>query len=154
MLPRLFPRVIDNSYQGSKVALWLLGLTIVLKATQSLAIIFDGRRTAVNADGIPIDTYPATAAQTILALFALLSLWRLLVCLAGVIVLVRYRGAAPLMLALFLLQYCANLLLLRFVPLASVGTPPGPTINMLIAALVLVGLILSLRRQAAAVGAT
>jgi hypothetical protein len=149
MLTRLFPRTIDNTYRGSKVALWLLGFTILLKATQSVAIVFDGRRTAMNADGIPIDTYPAAAAQTILALFALLSLWRLLVCLAGVIVLARYRGAAPLMLALFLLQYLASLLMLRFVPLASVGTPPGPTINLVLAALVLVGLILSLRQRPA-----
>jgi len=149
MLTRLFPRTLDNAYRGSKLALWLLGITILLKATQSVAIIFDGRRTAMNADGIPIDTYPAAAAQTILALFALLSLWRLLVCLAGVIVLARYRAAAPLMLAAFLLQYLAGLLLLRFVPLGSVGTPPGPTVNMALAALVLIGLLLSLRRQSA-----
>lgn len=145
MFARLFPPILDNAYRGSKIALWLLGLVVGLKATQSLAIFFNGHRTAIDADGIPLDTYPAAASQTILALFAMGSLWRLLVCVAGVVVLWRYRSAVPLMLALFLTQYLASQLLLQFVPLVHVGTPPGPVINLVLAALMLVGLVLSLR---------
>jgi len=136
-----------------RFTIWLLGLVVAMKATQSLAIIFNGRYTATGADGIPLDTYPAGATQTILALFALLSLWRLCVCVAGVVVLSRYRAAVPLMLALFLAQYLANQLLLQFIPLVQVGTPPGPMINLTLAALMLVGLVLSLRgRATSAVG--
>lgn len=154
MFARLFPPIIDNSYRGSKIALWLLGLVVGLKATQSFAIIFNGRYTATGADGIPLDTYPAAAAQTIVALFALLSLWRLLVCSVGVVVLLRYRAAVPLMLALFLAQYLVNQLLLQFIPLVHVGTPPGPIINLVLAVLTLVGLVLSLRGSATTAGAT
>lgn len=149
MSDRLCPPIIDNSYRGAKVALWILGLVVGMKATQSLMIIFNGHRTAIDADGIPLDTYPAAAAQTMLALFAQGSLWRLLFCVVGVVVLVRYRGAVSLMFALFLLQYLASQLLLWFVPVVHVGTPPGPIVNMILAALMLAGLVLSLRQRPA-----
>jgi hypothetical protein len=151
---RLAPPTLDNSYRGARIAPWLLGLVVGLKATQSLAIIFNGRYTATGADGIPLDTYPAAATQTILALFALLSLWRLVVCIAGVVVLLRYRAGVPLMLALLLAQYLANQLLLQFTPLVHVGTPPGPIINLVLGALMLVGLVLSLRGPASPASAT
>jgi hypothetical protein len=146
MFHRLCPPIIDNSYRGAKGALWILGLVLALKATQSLMIIFNGHRTAIDADGIPLDTYPAAAAQTMLALFAQGSLWRLLFCTVGVVILVRYRGAVSLIFAMFLLQYLASQLLLWLVPVVHVGTPPGPIVNLIIAALMLAGLVLSLRR--------
>jgi len=146
-MDRLLPPIIDISYRGSRVALWIFGLVVGMKATQSIMIIFNGHRTATDADGIPLDTYPAAAAQTVLALFAQGSLWRLLFCVLGVAVLVRYRGALPLMFALFLLQYLASQLLLQLVPLVHVGTPPGPIANMVLAALMLAGLVLSLQRE-------
>lgn len=152
MFDRLCPPIIDNSYRGSKVALWILGLVVGVKATQSVMIIFNGHRTAIDADGIPLDTYPAAAAQTMLALFAQGSLWRLLFCVVAAVVVVRYRSAVPLMFALLLLQYLASQLMLQFVPLVREGTPPGPIANMILGALMVVGLVLSLRRRATSAG--
>jgi hypothetical protein len=97
MFQRLFPTTLDNSYQGYRTALWLFGLILLTRMLQSVMIIFNGRSTIQGADGIPLDAYPADAAQTIQALFAQNSLWRLLVSLLGVLVLVRYRTAVPLM---------------------------------------------------------
>ena len=42
MLDELLPKHLDNEYQGHKLALWLFGLVVALKSTQSLAIIFNG----------------------------------------------------------------------------------------------------------------
>ena len=152
MFDRLCPPIIDNSYRGSKVALWILGLVVGVKATQSLMIILNGHRTAIDADGIPLDTYSAAAAQTMLALFAQGSLWRLLFCVVAAVVVVRYRSAVPLMFALLLLQYLASQLMLQLVPLVREGTPPGPIANMILGALMVVGLVLSLRRRATSAG--
>jgi hypothetical protein len=138
-------------YSGHKLAVWLFGLVVALKAAQSLSIIFNGYPTAMGADGIPLDTFTPDAAQSVLAALAQGSLWRLLFCSFGVIVLVRYRSAIPLMLALLALHYLAGQLVYLFVPLPRVGTPPGPIVNLTMFVLSIVGLSLSLWHRAARV---
>ena len=124
--------------------MWILGLVIALRAVQSTMIIFNGYSTAVGADGIPLDTYPPDAVQTILALFAIGSLWRLLFSVIGVIVLIRYRSAVPLILALMVVQFLAAQLLSWFIPLVRIGTPPGVIVNLIQFGLIVVALVLSL----------
>ena len=144
MFDKLFPRVFDNAYRGYKAALWLLGTVAALKLVQSGAIIFNGYSTVIGADGIPLDTYPAAASQTIVGLFGLISLWRLLFCLLSILVLVRYRSAVPLMLLLFALQFLGAELLSQFIPIVRIGTPPGIIVNLILFVLMLIGLALSL----------
>ena len=147
MFEKLFPQRLDNTYRGFKVALWLFGLVVSVRIVQSVAIIFNGYATARDADGIPLDTYTPAAAQTVLALFAQGSLWRLTFGLLCVLVLARYRSAIPLMFALLVLNYLAAQLILQFVPLVRAGTPPGPIVNLVMFALTIIGLGLSLRSR-------
>ena len=151
MLDELLPRRLDNEYRGNKLALWLFGLVVAMKSAQSLAIIFNGHSTARGADGIPLDSYPPAVAQTVVAVFAQGSLWRLFFCLLCVLVLVRYRRAVPLMFALLALNYLAAQLVLKFVPLPRVGMPVGPLVNLILFVVMLVGLGLSLRRRGGSV---
>jgi hypothetical protein len=97
----------------------------------------------MGADGIPLDTFAPEAAQTVLAVFAQQSLWRLTFCLLCLIALVRYRSAVPLMFALLVVNYLAGQVIFQFVPLPRVGTPPGPVINLVLFALMIAGLALS-----------
>ena len=99
---------------------------------------------AKSADGIPVDTYAPAAAQTIVALFALGALYRLIISLLCVLVLVRYRSAIPFMFALLVLSYLASQLILQFIPIVRTGTPPGIVVNLIMFALMIVGLMLSL----------
>jgi hypothetical protein len=87
MLDELLPKRLDNQYRGNKLALWLFGLVVALKSVQSLAIVLNGYSTARSADGIPLDSYPPAAAQTVVAVFAQGSLWRLFFCFLCVLVL-------------------------------------------------------------------
>src|SRR5688572_16255826 len=130
MFDKLLPRTIDNTYRGYKAALWLLGLVTAVRILQSMMIIFNGSSTIKGADGIPLDAYAPEAAQTIIALFAHNSLWRLLFCLLSIIVLVWYRSAVSLMFTLLLLHYLAARLLSQFVPMVREGTPPGSIVNL------------------------
>jgi hypothetical protein len=114
-----------------------------MKTAQSLSIIFAGNDTAMGADGIPLDTFPPAVAQTVLAVFAQQSLWRLTFCLLCFIALLRHRSAVPLLFALLVVNYLAAQVIFHFVPLPRVGTPPGPVINLIIFALMVVGLALS-----------
>ncbi len=154
MFDKLLPQHIDNTYRGYKVALWLFGLVLGVRITQSVFVIFNGYSTAKDADGIPLDTYTPAASQTLLALFAQGALSRLIVSLLCVLVLVRYRSAIPFMFVLLLLNYLASLVIFQFVPLVRTGTPPGPIVNMMMFALMIIGLALSLRSRATAAEST
>ena len=144
MLEKLFPKQIDNTYRGYRIALVLLGLVAAVRMLQSVMIIFNGRATVMGADGIPLDSYTADAAQTVLGLFAQASLWRLLVSLLAVLILVRYRAAVPLMFVLFIASYLGAVAISQFIPLVRVGTTPGSIVNRIMFGIMLVGLILSL----------
>ena len=148
MFDNLFPQRIDNTYQGHKAALWLFGLVVALKITQSVAVISSGYSTARDADGIPLETVTPEAAKTAVALFAHGSLWRLTFGSLCALVLVRYRNAIPMMFALLVLNYLAGELIFQFAPLVRVGTPPGPIVNRIAFALMVIGLVLSLRGRA------
>ena len=147
MLNQLLPARLDNTYRGSKIALVMFGLVVAVRSTQSVMIIVNGYSIASSADGIPLETYPAAAAQTILAIFAISSLNRLFVALICVVVLVRYRSAIPAMFLLLALTYLAGEIILRFIPIVRVGTPPGPIVNLIMFALMIVGWFLSLWKR-------
>jgi hypothetical protein len=144
---RLLPQRVDNTYRGYKLALWLFGAVVLMKLAMSLNSIFNGYVVASSADGIPLDTFPPAAAQTVVALFAIWGLAHLMICLLCILVLVRYRSMVPLMLALLLLEHLSRKLILQFLPIVRTGTPPGFFINVILLALMIVGLALSLRSQ-------
>ena len=150
ILSRLFPARIDNAHQGSKIALWILGLIVAVRTMQSVMILVNGSSVAQSADGIPLDTYPAAAGQTIVALFALSAVNRLVISLICVVVLVRYRRAVPLMFLLLLVTYAAGQLVGRVIPIVRVGQPPAVVVNLTLLGLTILGLALSLwkRRKA------
>lgn len=145
----LLPREVDNDYRGHKAALWLLALLLLMKVSMSVNSIFNGRLVASSADGIPLDTFTAAGAQTVVSLFATLGLSQLMICLLGILVLVRYRALMPLLFSLLLLEYVGRRLISLYLPVPRTGTPPGFTINLILLALMLVGLVLSLRNRGA-----
>ena len=147
MVNQLLPQRIDNTYRGHKLALWLFALVVSVKILQSLMVIFNGYSIARSADGIPLETFTPAAAQAVVAVFALSGLSRLIISLLCVLVLVRYRSAITFMFALLVLDYLVRQLILHFVPLVSTGTPPGPVVNLIVFALMIVGLALSLWSQ-------
>ena len=144
MLDRLFPRHADNTYRGSKIALWLFGLVVLLKLVIALNALFNGHQVASSADGIPLDTYTPAGAQAVVSLFASLGLAHLFFCLVCVLVLVRYRALVPCMFALLLVEQLSRKLIQQFLPIVRTGSPPGFIVTLVLTALMAVGLALSL----------
>jgi hypothetical protein len=147
MFNQLLPRSIDNTYRGYKIALWLFALLLFMRFAMSLNGIFNGYSVASSADGIPLDTYPPAAAGTIVFLFGLLGLSRLMMSLLGLLVLVRYRSMIPLMFAVLLLEHLCGRLIRLFLPVVTTGTPPGVAVGLVLLGLIIVGFALSLRHQ-------
>ena len=144
---QLFPGTIDNNYRGRKIALWLFSALLLLKIVMSVNSIFNGYSVARFADGIPLDTYPTAAAQTILSLWAVLGLSRFMLCLICLLALIRYRSMVPLMFALLLVEQLSRYLILERIPIIRTGSPPAGYINLILLALMIAGLPLSLWRR-------
>ena len=146
MFSQIFPATIDNTFRGRKLALWHFALLLAVRIAQSVILLASPYATVANADGIPLQSYPANAAQTIVAIYALYALTRLFLLVLGVIVLVRYRSAIPFMFGLFLLNYLAVQILVRFLPIVRTDAPASIVTRTLIG-LTLVGLGLSLWKR-------
>jgi hypothetical protein len=147
MLELLLPKSFDNNYRGHKLALWIFGLFVLLKSVIGVNSILNGRIVMTGADGIPLNTYPPAAAQSLLAIWALLGLSHIILAVLGIFALVRYRSMTPFLFALFLLQHLGGRLILEYIPLVRTGAPPASTVNLIQLSLLVLGLALSLWRR-------
>jgi len=144
ILGQLFPRELGTDYRGRRLGLWIFGFVVFMKSLQMLSSLFNGRMTLRRADGIPIDTYPPGAAQTIVSLFALLAFTYLLICVICWLVLLRYRSVVPMMFMLLLLDYVCRRAILYFLPVGRTGTPGGVIVNLVLFALMVAGFVFAI----------
>jgi len=147
MFELLLPQSFDNNYRGQKLALWLFGLFALLKSVIGVNSIINGRVVMTGADGIPLDTYPAAAAQSFVALWALLGLAHIIIGLLCVFALIRYRSMVPFLFTLLVLQHLGGRVILEYIPLVRVGAPPAFAVNLIQLSLLILGLALSLWRR-------
>ena len=144
MIKLVFPERADNSYAGHKLALWLFALLLLLKGAISVNSMLNVFMVATSADGIPLDTFGPAGQQAFVALFALWGYSHLMICLLGVLVLIRYRSLVPLMYALLLVEHLGRKALLYFHPISKTGTSHGLVINIALLVVMVIGLALSL----------
>ena len=117
--------------------------------------VINTRFVATSADGIPLDSYNAGAAETVVALFALLGLSNLWAGLQSVVVLIRYRAMIPFMYLLFLILSFGNRALELVHPLdrsgattfGSSGLSIGYIFILAIMAITIIGFVLSLMNK-------
>src|ERR1039457_5730408 len=147
-LNQTFALPIYNTYRGQPLAVWFFIPVVVLKTGIALSAIFNGHTAAQSADGIPLDSYGAGGAEAVVALFAIWGLAQLVFSVLGVLALTRYRAMIPFLFVLLLLEHLARKWILLVKPIARTGTPPGSYINVVLLALMIVGLALSLRSRA------
>lgn len=144
MLNRLFPARLDNDYRGMRLALWLFLPIVFMKLAISLLHIVSADGGAQSVSTIPLDSYSASAAQNVIAVFARMGLEQFLLGILYVVALVRYRAMLPLMYAVAVSHDIAIEAIARFKPLALVGTSGARAPALVLMALAIAGLILSL----------
>ena len=69
MLSRLFPKQFDNAYRGYAWAIWLLVPLLLVKLGQGAVSLADPSFVIKDADGIPLDTFDAGGAATVVFMF-------------------------------------------------------------------------------------
>ena len=145
MLERLFPPSIDNVYRGPKIALWLFGSVVLLKGGVGLGTILNGRSAAISTDGIPLDTFSPAGEQAFVALLAAWGLSQVMLNALGLLVLIRYRSMVAFMFAVLLFEHLARRAIFWALPMPRAEHAPGYLINLVFVAIMITGLVLSLR---------
>lgn len=151
MLKTLLPRVADNRYPGQRPGVWLFAL-MLLKIPMGLNVMFNAPEVARSADGVPIDMFEAPAASAFSFVFAAWGLGQLVLGLASLVVLLRYRSLVPLAFMALLIEQIGRMLLRFHWPVERMATAPGTAINIVLAAIMMLGLMLSLWRPRVAAG--
>jgi hypothetical protein len=144
VLNRILPERIDNRYRGHRLAFWLFIPITLQKLALSLTHLFKADGGAQSISTMPLDTYPASAAQNIVGLMARNGLEQLLLGALLVLVLLRYRAMIPLMYVLIVVHYVGSRGVAQMKPLVLAGTSGASTPTLVIALLSAIGLVLSL----------
>ena len=145
MLNRLFPKQVDNTFDGNRAALWLLGLFIALKLVMSVNSILNTASVAAGADGLPLDSFGPAAARTVLMLFAMVSLGQLTLAVIALTTLIRYRAMVPFIYLVLLGEQLARRIIVQSYEVARTeSTPVGWYVGFGLLALLTLGLVLSL----------
>jgi hypothetical protein len=140
----LLPPSINNDYRGNKLALWFFWIVVIMRGLQGSLLLIGGPSIVRDADGIPLETFPIDAAQSIVTVSMVSGLSRLVLSLLCVLVFIRYRSAIALMFLVLALDQLGKEILLFLYPLHRVGNPIGPTVNLALVFLTLAGLALSM----------
>lgn len=145
MLSRIFPKQFDNAYRGHWLGLWLFVPIMLLKGVQGANAILITRTVITGADAVPLDSFGADAAQTTIALFALLGVHVLIVPVLSLVALIRYRAMIPLLYVLLLMVLLAGRALSYMQPIVrSEAYPIGFYFNLAILVAAILGFVLSL----------
>lgn len=108
-MDKLFPKIIDNNYQGSKIAIIIFFVVNIIKFLMGLNIsglnpFIDNVHILKEVDKIPLDDFPQKASQLIIDSSASWALLLLIMSILGFLILIRYRAMLPIMFLTYLLE--------------------------------------------------
>ena len=93
----LFPKTVDNTYNGNKLPLYFFYILTTVTIGRSLAHMFLEDGGAQSIATIPLDSYSVEAADVVIHIFSEWGLTQLLFGVLCAIVLWRYKSLIPLM---------------------------------------------------------
>lgn len=134
----IFPEKIDNHYRGKRIALWVFAAVTVVTIARSLVHIIAADGGAQSIATIPLDTFTAAGARTVVLMFAYWGISQLLMGLVYLLALLRYRAMIPLMYLLMVAEYALRLVVGRLKPIETARTAPGAVGNYVLIPLALV----------------
>lgn len=138
---KIFPRIVDNSYQGHKLALWVfVGFAPVMMG-RSLIHLFAMDGGAGSIAGLDL----SLGAENIIFAFGLWGLSQVLYAFIQLVVAIRYKSLIPLFYIMFIFEIIGRITIgLTKPPILLNGTPPGGFANFILLPLVIVMFILSM----------
>ena len=121
----LLPAQIDNHYRGLKISQYAFFLIAAVTLVRSLIHVFAPDGGAQSIATIPLDSYSAEAASTVILMFSLWGLSQLLMGIVYLGVSLKYRSLIPAMYVLVIFEYAMRIVIGQMKPILTTGTAPG-----------------------------
>ena len=140
---RMFPKQVDNNFQGYKIATVIFLLVTLFTIARSCIHIFTSDGGAGSIASIDVS---GEGGSNIVSLFAFWGLSQLLMGLVYLVVYFRYKSLIPFMSLLILVEYSGRTVIGLLKPLEVSHTPPGAIGDYVMVPVAILMLILSLKR--------
>ena len=140
---RMFPKQVDNIFQGHKIAaIIFLLITFVTIARSCIHILApDGGAGSIAGINVSVE-----GGSNIISTFAFWGLSQLLMGFVYLVVFFRYKSLIPFMYLLLFVEYSGRTVLGFIKPLEVTHIPPGAFFDYVMIPLAIIMLILSLKR--------
>ena len=122
---KILPAVIDNHYRGLKISQYAFFLISAVTLVRSLIHVFAPDGGSQSIATIPLDSYSAEAASTVILMFSLWGLSQLLMGIVYLGVSLKYRSLIPAMYVLVIFEYAMRIVIGQMKPILTTGTAPG-----------------------------
>lgn len=122
---KILPAQIDNHYRGLKISQYAFFLITAVTLVRSLIHVFAPDGGAQSIATIPLDSYSAEAASTVILMFSLWGLSQLLMGIVYLGVSLKYRSLIPAMYVLVIFEYAMRIVIGQMKPILTTGTAPG-----------------------------
>ncbi len=144
---RLLPAVVDNNFRGIKLSQYAFLLLTAATLVRSLIHVFAPDGGAQSIATIPLASYSAEAAATVILMFSLWGLSQLLMGIVYLGVYLKYKSLIPAMYVLMIVEYAMRIIIGQMKPIVTTGTAPGSVGNWIMVPVCVVLLILSLIKR-------
>ena len=149
MLTRILPAVVDNRYQGNRLALYFFYLITLVTIVRSCIHIFAADGGAQSIATIPLDSYTLGGAEAVIFIFGQWGIAQLMVGLMYLLVAARYRTLVPLMYLFIFFEWSTRIMLGQFKSIETTSTAPAAIGQIVLVVLVPVLFYLSVRQSSA-----
>jgi hypothetical protein len=139
---KIFPEVVDNSYYGHKIALWVFISLAPIILIRSIIHLFASDGGAGSIAGLDL----SFGTENIIFAFGLWGLSQVLYALIQLLVAIRYKSLIPLFYLMFILEIVGRIFIgISKPPVLLSGPPPGGIANFILLPIVILMFILSLK---------
>jgi hypothetical protein len=141
VLSQVFPGQFDDTYRGSRLAIWLFVPIVLVNLIIGTNTMLNTRE-LLQAEGIPLAGYDAEPARMIVKGFKSWGVGHVLLFSLGLVAILRYRAMVPLMYLVFTLENLGRKLVQSSNPFQVLTRSGEPSIGALINLTLLVALVL------------
>jgi len=121
----LFPKTITNEFPGHKLVLYVFYVLTAFSLFRAMLHLFSRDGGAQSVATIPLDTYSAGPAATLIGIFSLWGMSQLVIALIYLMASLRYRAMIPLLYILLVVENLGSLLFYFMKPIETSGAAPG-----------------------------
>ena len=141
---RVFPKQLDNSFRGNRIAVVIFALITVFTLVRSCIHIFapDGGASSIAGINTSVE-----GGSNVISMFAFWGLAQLLMGLVYLAVFFRYKSLIPFMYMLIIIEYSGRVLIGMVKPLIVSHTPPGAIGDYILIPLAIMMLMLCFKRS-------